>query len=1044
MLLFDITTSRIGVNMKKEIYLVPYSHLDTQWRWEYPTTINKYLKNTMEESFTLFDKYPEHTFNFTGALRYQMMKDYFPKDFERVKSLIQDNRWHLAGTCLDETDALVPSVESSIRNILYGDRWQKEHFGKTSKDYMIPDCFGFPENLPSVMSHCSIHGFSSNKLTWGSAVGIPFEIGKWVGPDDNEVISVFNPCRYDDHLTLPIFMNPGRLKRLNTIGEKSNVWKSFQYYGVGDIGGAPFEGSVKRAIKSINYYKNKNSDIEVKQGSADGFFESITAEEKSKMDAYSGDFLLINHSAGTLTSAVIMKRWNRKNEQMAFAAEAASVMAEQLTGLEYPNKAIKNAWQRIIGSQMHDILPGTSTPTAYEYSQNDEALALNTWTGIIEDAAKALNPLISGTGDILLFNPTEYHRRDNVEITYPIDSSKTYQLLDHLKNEHVVQTTENKILFKPHLKPFEWKRFELIETQIKVKEEVSLMKTDAWYLENEFVKVKIDFNGQLSSIRNKLLGKELLSDSMGYELQKERPMKFPAWNMDWRDRKKKPYIRLEGGEVEVIEDGPLKKTLMITLKHQKSIFKKEISLSENSHIVEFKERINWFETGCSLKLSLKTSMEDPKVTYNWETSRKSRDVNRKDQFEVPSRLWVDVSEKDYGFSIVEDSKYGYDRPDKSTLRMTLIYTPALRYVNGFWDQKSHDWGENTIKYGIVCHSGSYENTDTLARLFNQPVQAFKVSESDHDRSLDQFMTIESDQVGLLTVKKPEDSDGILIRLYEKHGRKVSSHMTFYSEILEAYEVDGLEERIGKAVYNDNQLTIDVQSNGIKSYIVKLKPEKTLEVKQTSVSLPYNYQLFSRNNETSTGIFPSEFKEDQISVGPVNFKTSELPILNGLTCLKQTIQIPEGYKKMSILVGAYTTQDVSFDFLNEQGDLLSSQPVQVQSSTGFIAQWESRTWKKTPKHHHKLKRDYAWLNKCTGVTPGYVNRDRVAWYSTHTHKNGKDLAYQYGYLYLKEMMIPDGADQVILPKNGDVFIVSMTVSNDTSVKSIKHLNDKYDY
>ena len=103
---------------KKEIFLIPYAHLDTQWRWEYPTTINKYIKNTLEDNIHLFEKYPEHRFNFTGALRYQMMKDYYPEQFEKVKKYIAEGRWNFTGTSLDETDTLVPSVESMIRNVL--------------------------------------------------------------------------------------------------------------------------------------------------------------------------------------------------------------------------------------------------------------------------------------------------------------------------------------------------------------------------------------------------------------------------------------------------------------------------------------------------------------------------------------------------------------------------------------------------------------------------------------------------------------------------------------------------------------------------------------------------------------------------------------------------------------------------------------------------------------------------------------------------------------------------------------------------------------
>ncbi len=452
---------------KKEIFLVPYAHLDTQWRWEYPTTIKKYIKNTMEANIYLFDKYPEHRFNFAGAIRYAMMKEYYPEQFKKVKNYIEEGRWNFAGTCLEETDPLTPSVESMIRNILYGDRWAKKEFGKSSRDYLLPDCFGFPANMPTVLTHCGLQGFSTQKLTWGSAVGIPFEIGLWKGPDGSELLSALNPGEYVAHLNQPVQSDHKQLQKLNALGTKNGIWKCFQYYGTGDIGGAPTEGSVKQAIESIQQTAKEDSEIVVKQGSPDEFYSEITEQEKEKMDRYSGDLLLVNHSAGTLGSAAIMKRWNRKNEQMAFAAELAAVMALSIAGIPYPNEKIKSAWSRIIGNQMHDILPGTSTPIAYEFSHNDEVTALNTWTTIIQDSATAISPFVEGNGEILLFNPVGESRKDGVDIElleWDEKNNSHAMILDAEGNSLPLQVIKNAMgkfqaTFIPELKPFSWSRF---------------------------------------------------------------------------------------------------------------------------------------------------------------------------------------------------------------------------------------------------------------------------------------------------------------------------------------------------------------------------------------------------------------------------------------------------------------------------------------------------------------------------------------------------------------------------------------------------------
>ena len=154
------------------LYVVAYAHLDTQWRWEYPRVINEYIPKTMHDNFALLDKYPNYIFNFSGANRYRMMKEYWPADFARVKQYVANGRWFPAGSSMEESDVNVPSAESIFRQILYGNRFFRREFGKTSAEYMLPDCFGFPASLPSILAHTGLKGFSTQKLTWNSAAPV--------------------------------------------------------------------------------------------------------------------------------------------------------------------------------------------------------------------------------------------------------------------------------------------------------------------------------------------------------------------------------------------------------------------------------------------------------------------------------------------------------------------------------------------------------------------------------------------------------------------------------------------------------------------------------------------------------------------------------------------------------------------------------------------------------------------------------------------------------------------------------------------------------
>ena len=181
----------------KILYEVATAHLDTQWNWTIQDTINSYIPSTLTNNFKLFEKYPNYVFSFEGSFRYQLAKEYYPGWYATLTNYIAQGRWRVAGSAVDAGDVNVPSPESLMRHILYGNRFWKQEFGKTSIDIFLPDCFGFGYALPSVAAHCGLKGFSSQKLTWGSAVPIPFHnLGRWIGPDGASVVAVLQPGSY--------------------------------------------------------------------------------------------------------------------------------------------------------------------------------------------------------------------------------------------------------------------------------------------------------------------------------------------------------------------------------------------------------------------------------------------------------------------------------------------------------------------------------------------------------------------------------------------------------------------------------------------------------------------------------------------------------------------------------------------------------------------------------------------------------------------------------------------------------------------------------
>ena len=88
------TMSAPDITKQPTLFVVPYAHLDTQWRWEFPQVISEYLLKTMRVNFDYIDKYPHYVFNWTGSNRYRLMKEYYPADYERMKQYVAKGNWY--------------------------------------------------------------------------------------------------------------------------------------------------------------------------------------------------------------------------------------------------------------------------------------------------------------------------------------------------------------------------------------------------------------------------------------------------------------------------------------------------------------------------------------------------------------------------------------------------------------------------------------------------------------------------------------------------------------------------------------------------------------------------------------------------------------------------------------------------------------------------------------------------------------------------------------------------------------------------------------
>ena len=594
------------------LYVVPYAHLDTQWRWEFPQTISEYLLKTMRVNFDYIDRYPHYVFNWTGANRYRLMKEYFPSDYARMQKYVAAGRWYPAGSSVEEGDVNLPSAEGIFRQILYGNEYFRKDFGKASAEYMLPDCFGFPASLPSILAHAGVKGFSTQKLNaqWqpaakvggaGSAEntpeGIPFNVGMWVGPDGKGVIAALNPGGYGSNVYTDISKEPTEsatssgpqltseersrltpqqaaavarqrsleqnwVKRIDINGKATGVFADYHYVGTGDIGGATQESTVKlleaivtksdtvlptppRAAFAMGEapaaqpsgapIKVGDGPVHVIESAADQIFNDITPAMATRLPQYKGDLELINHSAGSLTSQAYHKRWVLKNELLADAAEKASVAAAWMGGRTYPQQRLYDAWMLALGGHFHDTGAGTATPRSYEFAWNDDAIVANQFAGVLTSATEAiassLDTQVKGI-PVVVFNSLNIEREDIVEakLAFAGESPKTVSVRDAQGREVPSQIVDGKVLFIAKAPSVGFAVYSVL--QGGPSSSSSELKATESSIENARYRVKLNEQGDVSSIYDKRLNKELLAAPMRLAISNDNPKVYPAWNMD--------------------------------------------------------------------------------------------------------------------------------------------------------------------------------------------------------------------------------------------------------------------------------------------------------------------------------------------------------------------------------------------------------------------------------------------------------------------------------------------------------------------------------
>ena len=1017
-----------------KIYAVCDAHLDTQWNWDLTHTIREYIPRILFQNLWMLERYPDYKFNFEGGIIYRWMKEYYPLHYARLQKYIDEGRWHISGASWNANDPNMPSAESFIRNILQGQELYKREFGVRSTDIFLPDCFGFGYTLPSLAAHCGLIGFSTQKLSWRKHDFFPdapyhkknpFSWGVWYGIDGQSLMAAFDTGGYTAELPADAGYNKDFIRRASNGFDNTAMryYSGGHLHGTTNCGDKGNSGTVTTARRMAEAMADPDAPVQLISATSDQLFLDYM-DRRDELPTYDGELLMDVHAGGCYTSQGAMKYYNRRNEELLGAAERAAVAADWLGAKPYDRAKLNEVWQRVLWHQFHDDLTGTSIADAYRYSWNDELISLQQATEVMTAAVGALShsldTRVKGT-PVVVYNPVTYDLRDLVEAEVPLDARAKGVAVYAPSGRRVAaqilsrEGDRARILFAADVKAAGYAVYDVRPASGVAKS--SALKASERTLENRIYRVELDANGDIRSIRDKRAGRELVAEGKAFRMavfEGNPSNRYPAWEI-MKETMDKPGRPIDGDvRISIAEQGPVRATLKVERSYGPSKFVQYVSLTDggDDDRIDVRNTVDWSSRDVLLKAEFPCAVANAKAAYDLGLGFIERGNNTETAYEVPAQKWVDLTDADgsYGVTILNDCKYGWDKPADNTLRLTLLHTPSTekRYAH----QRTLDHGVHHYTYSIV---GRTEDALVAGEALNMPLVAFVAPKhAGHLGRTFSMLAASTPQIGVRALKAAEDGDGYIVRCYETTGNPVEgARITFPAAIVSAEECNGIEERIGDAAFEGRSLVVSAGKFAPKTYRVRLAEpavRSTLAIDNAPVKLDYDITAYTTDEfftyytiDKALGSFAAELIPATVECDGVTFAMGEANTDDAVLCNGQTVALPADrtYTKLYVLASA-VEEPRTAEF--RVGD--RTYEAEVPLWKGFYGQW-------------------GWY----GNSEGFMQRAKIGYLGTHRHQTDLgNVPYGFSYMYLLTFDIPEGATTVTLPRDKKVLVYAMTASN----------------
>lgn len=824
---------------------VGHTHIDVAWLWRICQTKEKTVRS-FSTVLNLMKEYPEYKFMSSQPQLYEYIKELEPAMYEEIKQRIKEGRWEADGAMWLEADCNIPSGESLVRQILFGTRFFKEEFDVDCKSLWLPDVFGYSAALPQILKKSGIKYFVTTKISWSQFNSMPNDTFMWRGIDGSEIFTYFvTTCDYNRHdgdrITFSGKNNTTTYTGNINANQVLGTWKRYQnkdindetmmLYGYGDGGGGP----TKEMLENAKRLKYGIPGCPRLQTGLDGdFLDRLydrLVQSGVEIPKWVGELYLEYHR-GTYTSMAENKRYNRKSEFLHLDAELLSTMA-MLLGENYPALELNEGWKGILLNQFHDIIPGSSIKEVYDDSREHYEEIISSVNGILNKAlTKIASKIDLKNKSIVVFNTLSFSRDDIVELIVP-DGVNIKGLKDCNGKNIEFQVSDNgkKLVFFAEGVPSKgYKVFYIADENKEIthnKTSNILSKSSTIgnkQFENEFFKIDFDDDYNIISMYDKCNDRQLIDTGKKanvIQAFEDRPMQWENWDIDIYYKKKMWEVN-DLQSVEIIEQGPIRYCIKVERTFCNSKITQYIYFYSNISRIDFKTVIDWNEKNILLKAAFPVNINASKATYEIQYGNLERETHNNTswdlaKFEVCGHKWADISEGAYGISLMNDCKYGYDIKD-NLMRLTLLKA-------GTYPNPDADLGIHEFTYSLYPHNGTWKEAGTQKMAYNLNVPMHTVIENSHKGTLPEVMalfSVDKENCIIEVVKKAENGNGIIVRLYEYMNKRDKVTVSAGIDINNVWECDLMENKIENIKNDGRDFIFDIKPYEIKTFLIDFK------------------------------------------------------------------------------------------------------------------------------------------------------------------------------------------------------------------------------